>query len=68
MSSLDEHVKRNSSQTGRDARTALLAAIGKEVELADSTAHEDRRAARLKTLAEAYALVVYGKSTGSAAS
>ncbi|ONI48649.1 MULTISPECIES: hypothetical protein [unclassified Streptomyces] len=66
--SLDEHVKRNSSQTGRDTRTALLAAIGKEVELADETAHEDRRAARLKVLAEAYALVVYGKGTSTASS
>ncbi|WP_327333698.1 hypothetical protein [Streptomyces anulatus] len=66
--SLDEHVKRNSSQVGRDTRTALLAAIGKEVELADATAHEDLRAARIKTLAEAYALVMYGKGTSSAAS
>ncbi|MGW9299403.1 hypothetical protein ACWHA3_01070 [Streptomyces cyaneofuscatus] len=68
MSSLNDHVKRNSSQTGRDTRAALLAAIGKEVELADETAPEERRAARLKVLAEAYALVVYGKGTGSAAS
>lgn len=68
MSSLNEHVKRNSSQTGRDTRTALLAAIGKEVELADETAHEERRAARLKVLAEAYALVVHGAATSSASS
>ncbi|NEB83951.1 hypothetical protein G3I43_07130 [Streptomyces anulatus] len=66
--SLEAHVKRNGSQVGRDTRTALLAAIGKEVELADETAHQDLRAARLKTLAEAYALVVHGKGTATAAS
>ncbi|MFE3004226.1 MULTISPECIES: hypothetical protein [unclassified Streptomyces] len=61
MSSLNEHVENNADPEKR-ARDALLAAIAADVEEVAKKTQVDHRTPRLKSLAEAYALVVHGNS------
>ncbi|MGW5509919.1 hypothetical protein ACWEV9_19410 [Streptomyces albogriseolus] len=65
MSSLQDHVAQNRAQgdTHTEAETALLNAITKAVgDVQDSRDGLPYDIARLKELAEAYALVVHGKA------
>lgn len=65
MSSLHDHVANNRAvgDAQNEAETALLNAITKAVqEVEAKTSSIDHRGPRLKTLAEAYALVVHGKN------
>lgn len=58
--SLQDHVNQSNADPTKKARHALLNAIADEVGKIEPDNHQDVRSARLKALAETYALVVHG--------